>query len=57
MKDLMPDAIMARPIMGAMPQCEKHTSGPWAQDDPYSNAVRYIRADLVEIPTDLKKKS
>ena len=44
----MPDEILARPMMGAQPQGGiVHRSGPWALDDPYGNAVRYVRADLL----------
>jgi len=46
--NLMPDTIMARPMMGAEPQDETHKSGPWSLDDPYSNAVEYTRIDLSE---------
>lgn len=43
----MPETIMARPIMGAQPQNgDFHKSGPWSCDNPYGNAVEYIRKDL-----------
>lgn len=45
----MPEEILARPVMGTQPDFGNvHQSGPWALDDPFSNAVKYIRADLVD---------
>ena len=46
MSDFMPDKIIARPMMGTLPQDKTHTSGPWSLDDPYKNGKLYISADL-----------
>ena len=41
--DALPDRVMVRPMMGAAPQGATHQSGPWALDNPYGNAVPYVR--------------